>query len=150
MQKLLKTYLRRLTNLTSRNRSLLLLSLPQEQFLDLHQLDWAMTPYVSTGINYFIYNEKYILGTRAETDYRDSALAIPMVVGIKTRVLESFILGFEVGARYTFTDNLDGSNPKNDNFESVRFGNLGSNDWYVFTGFTLTYTFGDNPCFCAE
>ncbi len=40
MQKLLKTYLRRLTNLTSRNRSLLLLNLPQEQFLDLHQLDF--------------------------------------------------------------------------------------------------------------
>ena len=40
MQKLLKTYLRRLTNLTSRNRSLLLLNLPQEQFIDLHQLDF--------------------------------------------------------------------------------------------------------------
>ena len=40
MQKLLKKYLRRLTNLTSRNRSLLLLSLPQEQFIDLHQLDF--------------------------------------------------------------------------------------------------------------
>lgn len=40
MQKLLKIYLRRLTNLTSRNRSLLLLSLPQEQFLDLHQLNF--------------------------------------------------------------------------------------------------------------
>ena len=40
MQKLLKTYLRRLTNLTSRNRSLLLLSLPQEQLIDLHQLDF--------------------------------------------------------------------------------------------------------------
>lgn len=40
MQKLLKTYLRRLTNLTSRNRSLLLLSLPQEQFLDLHSLNF--------------------------------------------------------------------------------------------------------------
>ena len=40
MQKLLKTYLRRLTNLTSRNRSLLLLNLPQEQFLDLHQLNF--------------------------------------------------------------------------------------------------------------
>ncbi|MBA4850317.1 AAA domain-containing protein [Emticicia sp. BO119] len=40
MQKLLKTYLRRLTNLTSRNRSLLLLNLPQEQFLDLHGLNF--------------------------------------------------------------------------------------------------------------
>src|SRR6218665_3643341 len=40
VQKLLKTYLRRLTNLTSRNRSLLLLNLPQEQFLDLHSLNF--------------------------------------------------------------------------------------------------------------
>jgi len=40
LQKLLKTYLRRLTNLTSRNRSLLLLSLPQEQFIDLHSLNF--------------------------------------------------------------------------------------------------------------
>ena len=40
MQKLLKTYLRRLTNLTSRNRSLLLLNLPQEQFLDLNELNF--------------------------------------------------------------------------------------------------------------
>lgn len=117
---------------------------------DLHESGTLFTPYVSTGINHFIYNEKYILETKAETDYRDSAFAIPMIVGIKTRFLENLILGFEVGARYTFTDNLDGSNPKNDNFDSVRFGNLNSKDWYVFTGFTLTYTFGDNACFCAE
>jgi hypothetical protein len=117
---------------------------------DLHESGTLFTPYVFTGVSHFIYNEKYILGTKAETDYRDSAFAIPMIVGIKTRFLENLILGFEVGARYTFTDNLDGSNPKNDNFESVRFGNLNSKDWYVFTGFTLTYTFGDNPCFCAE
>ena len=117
---------------------------------DLHQSGTLFSPYVFTGVSHFIYNEKYILGTEAETDYRDSAFAIPMVVGIKTRFLDNFILGFEVGARYTFTDNLDGSNPKNDNFENFRFGNLNSKDWYVFTGFTLTYTFGDNPCYCPE
>ena len=37
---ILKTYLKRLTNLSSRNRSLLLGSLPAEQFLDLHELDF--------------------------------------------------------------------------------------------------------------
>jgi uncharacterized protein YchJ len=73
-----------------------------------------------------------------------------MVIGVKGRFLEKFIIGAEVGVRYTFTDNLDGSNPKNDNFETLRFGNLNSNDWYVFTGLTLTYTFGKNPCFCGE
>ena len=42
------------------------------------------------------------------------------------------ILALEVGARYTFTDNLDGSNPKNDNL--IKFGNINNNDWYVFQG----------------
>lgn len=40
MQRILKTYLKRLTNLTSRNRSLLLLNLPKEQFIDLHELSF--------------------------------------------------------------------------------------------------------------
>ena len=30
----------------------------------------------------------------------------------------------------------------------VRFGNFNNNDWYVFSGFTLTYTFGRKPCYC--
>lgn len=36
----LKSYQKRLTNLTSRNKSLLLLSLSTEQFLDIHELDF--------------------------------------------------------------------------------------------------------------
>lgn len=39
-QTVLKAYLKRLTNLSSRNRSLLLTSLPVEQFLDLHETDF--------------------------------------------------------------------------------------------------------------
>jgi hypothetical protein len=117
---------------------------------DLHEPGFLLTPYVSTGINYFIYNELYISGNESDIDYRSSTFALPMIVGLKGRLTENLILGFEIGARYTFTDNLDGSNPKNDNFETLRFGNLNSKDWYVFTGFTLTYTFGQNPCFCAE
>ena len=73
-----------------------------------------------------------------------------MVIGLKTRLVRNIIIGVEVGARYTFSDNLDGSNPINENLEVYKFGNLNSNDWYVFSGFTLTYTFGKNPCFCTE
>jgi DNA polymerase IIIc chi subunit len=40
MLQTLRAYHRRLTNLTSRNRALVLLSLPSEQFLDLHTLDF--------------------------------------------------------------------------------------------------------------
>ena len=41
MQKILKSYLRRLTNLTASNRSLMLLRLFSDQYLDLHDLDFA-------------------------------------------------------------------------------------------------------------
>lgn len=40
MQKILKHYLKRLTNLSSGNKSLLLLTLPAGQFFDLHELDF--------------------------------------------------------------------------------------------------------------
>ncbi|MEQ8470628.1 MAG: AAA domain-containing protein [Marinoscillum sp.] len=41
MEKILQTYLRRLTNLSGNNRSLLLLRLISDQFLDLHDLDFS-------------------------------------------------------------------------------------------------------------
>ncbi len=43
MLSLLKTYLKRLTNLSSRNKSLLLSRLSAEQFLDLHDLDFLLS-----------------------------------------------------------------------------------------------------------
>ena len=76
------------------------------------------------------------------------AFGIPMVLGVKSNITNHLILGFEVGARYTFSDELDGSVPDDVGLESLSFGNINSNDWYVFTGFTLTYTFGQRPCYC--
>jgi hypothetical protein len=54
----------------------------------------------------------------------------------------------EVAARYTFSDELDGSVPDTKELKKLRFGNINNTDWYVFSGITLTYTFGRNPCFC--
>jgi uncharacterized protein YchJ len=115
---------------------------------DLHQSDFVFSPYVYSGISTFIYNETYVINTKSEIDYQHYSFAIPMTVGVKAKITNHLVLGLETGARYTFTDNLDGSNPKNENFETLKFGNLNNKDWYVFTGFTLTYTFGKNPCFC--
>jgi long-subunit fatty acid transport protein len=117
---------------------------------NLHESDIKFTPYVYTGLSYFWYTDLYIQNGDTKEGDNKSGLAIPMTVGIKTNILENFVLGFEVGARYTFTDNLDGSNPDDDKYQDLRFGNLDSNDWYVFTGFTLTYTFGNKPCYCSE
>src|SRR5690606_32523521 len=41
MQQILQSYLRRLTNLTGNNRSLLLMKLLAEQFIDIHDFDFT-------------------------------------------------------------------------------------------------------------
>ena len=111
----------------------------------------AQTPYLFTGISYLGYNS--LLKNNNDLINKDSnasTLAIPMVVGYKTTLGQNFVLAAEIGARYTFTDNLDGSNPKkaSENQDDVSFGNINNNDWYVFTGITLTFTFGRKPCYC--
>ena len=70
-----------------------------------------------------------------------------MVVGFKALVTNSIIVAAELGARYTFTNNLDGSYLGDG--ESSSFGNINNNDWYMFTGLTVTYTFGRQPCYCG-
>ena len=117
---------------------------------NLHELEKKFTPYVYTGLSYCMYDELYVVDGETKKDGSSGAIAIPMIVGLKTNIMPNLILGFEVGTRYSFTDNFDGSNPADDNRESFRFGNINSKDWYVFTGFTLTYTFGEKPCYCAD
>ncbi len=117
---------------------------------NLHESGFLVTPYVYSGVSYFRYTELYHLNNHYQEDEKRQSFAIPMVLGVKARIAERFVLGIESGVRYTFTDNLDGSNPKNDNFAHLKFGNFNSKDWYVFTGLTLTYTFGNKPCYCPE
>ena len=114
---------------------------------NLHKLGPAFTPYLYTGLTYFRYNYHYWdAGVLQRLDQEEGALAIPMTLGVKARINQYLIFGAEIGARYTFTDNLDASNPEGSNFEQFSFGNINSNDWYVFSGITLTYTFGRKPC----
>ncbi|HEX8562368.1 MAG TPA: DUF6089 family protein [Flavobacterium sp.] len=117
---------------------------------NLHDSRRKVTPYVYSGISYVSYEELFVINGETKEDYREGSFAIPMTVGIKSNIMENLILGFEVGARYTLTDNLDGSNPKNENLQPLKFGNINNKDWYVFSGLTLTYTFGNKPCYCAE
>jgi hypothetical protein len=114
---------------------------------NLHKLGRAFTPYLYTGISYFRYDYNYFdAGQLIDLNQREGAIAIPMTAGAKLRLNQFLILGAEIGARYTFTDNLDASNPEGSNYEEFRFGNVFSDDWYVFSGLTLTFTFGRKPC----
>jgi Domain of unknown function (DUF6089) len=112
----------------------------------------ASTPYLYTGITYFGYNALYKRpGSNLIVEYDQAGtLALPMVVGYKATLGRKLVLGFEIGARYTFTDDLDGSNPVKNlaGDTALKFGNTNSNDWYVFTGVTFTFTFGRKPCYC--
>ncbi len=115
---------------------------------NLHKLGPAFTPYLYTGVTYFRYDFNYFdnVGNFQNLSQTDGSFAIPMTVGFKARINQYLILGGEIGARYTFTDNLDASNPEGSNFENSKFGNIFSDDWYVFSGITITYTFGRKSC----
>ncbi len=112
-----------------------------------------------------------------ETSYKKSMkfdFSIPFGVGYKFKMHWNWLLSFEVGARFTFQDNLDYSAIPTDKFTintaptlqdlvyqdeigrrnaeiigKYQTGNtFKSNDWYMVFGINLTYTFGRPPCYC--
>ena len=119
---------------------------------NLHYYDKQATPYMYTGVSMAHHDNYYFndFGNQVSEDNSSFAWGIPMVLGYKTTIADHFILAFEVGARYTFSDELDGSIPDSaSRIGRYSFGNINNNDWYTFTGITLTYTFGRNPCYCG-
>ncbi|WP_298322507.1 DUF6089 family protein [uncultured Dokdonia sp.] len=106
----------------------------------------ANAPYLYTGLTVFNQeNISNIDGVTASGNALD--VAIPIVLGYKVAVNNAMVIALEGGARYTFTDNIDGSNPAGE--EALSLGNKNNNDWYVFTGLTVSFTFGRRPCYCG-
>jgi hypothetical protein len=110
------------------------------------------TPYLFTGINYFLYNKAFINTTKEFITYDGGqSFSIPMGIGFKALIAPHFTMGIEMGARYTFADDIDGSNTTSDgvqNAPELKFGNVNNNDWYVFTTVYINFTFGRKPCYC--
>ena len=113
------------------------------------------TPYMHTGFYYFKMDRLYfdnLTLTGQEAKHlryaeRTESWAIPFTLGVKTHLWGSrFLVGAEVSLRYTFTNNLEGSKSSKGEW----FGNLNTNDWYMVSGFYLTYTFGAKKCNCFE
>ena len=125
---------------------------------NLHNGITSFTPFIFYGLGYFRYNQIYIPphGTFNEATYEEygktEKIAVPFILGFKINPNPYLVLGIEMGTRYTLTDNLDGSNPENEyaDINEYKFGNLANNDWYLFTGLTISFTFGDLPCYCKE
>ncbi|MFZ0489423.1 MAG: DUF6089 family protein [Salegentibacter sp.] len=112
------------------------------------------TPYLYTGLTYFRADHMYLKGGRAGTLTNEGSnwsFAIPIVFGYKESITKHIVGAMEIGARYTFTDNLDGSWPEEyfgNRKPDIEFGNTNTNDWYVFTGVNITFSFGRKPCYC--
>ena len=114
---------------------------------NLHESGIKYTPYIFTGLVYAKYDKlAYQNNSILKLGTRSNSYGIPFVLGFKYRVLEQFIISAEVGSRFMFSDNIDGSHYNEDNY--TNFGNINNKDWYIFSLINLSYTFGRKPCYC--
>ncbi|PHR71150.1 MAG: hypothetical protein COA67_06870 [Lutibacter sp.] len=103
------------------------------------------TPYILVEFAAFNYNIAKTQTAPNEYEYSNkTSYSIPFGLGYKTKIAESFAVGLEVVARYTFTDEIDYNHEL---ISNLKFGNPNNNDWYVFSGINLVYTFGRPACF---
>ena len=120
---------------------------------DVFENSLQMTPYISTGISYFLYDALRYQQTESKAiKYADANnLSLPITLGYKIKPLKDFIIAFEITANHSYTDNLDGSNPSEKQLSSSDyFGSTLSKDWYVFSGISITYLFGKKNCYCPN
>ncbi|MCK5814458.1 MAG: hypothetical protein KAH07_00790 [Flavobacteriaceae bacterium] len=102
------------------------------------------TPYLLfevAAINY----KTAVSGTPGDYEYKSTtSFSIPFGLGYKTKIYKNLAGAIEIGMRYTFVDDLDYNNT---DIPDLNFGNPNDNDWYVFSGINLVYTFGRPPCY---
>ena len=111
---------------------------------DLSSDDKTWTPYIIIEIAGF--NYQYAASEPSPGQYiynNKTSYTIPFGVGYKSKLYGTLAFSFEAKFRYTFEDDLDYTT---DSITSLDFGGTG-NDWYVFTGFSLNYTFGRPSCY---
>lgn len=112
---------------------------------DLTTNNQSYTPYFLFEIVAFNYSVVASGTMPSNYEYeRKTSFAIPLGVGFKAKLLDHFAVAAEIKGRYTFVDNLDYNNP---NIDLLNYGNPDSNDWYLFSGITFTYSFGRPPCY---
>ncbi len=104
----------------------------------------GFSPYVFVEVAAILHNTVSNFDLDAHTyQYRKMvSYAIPFGIGYKSKITNALGYSLELRSDYTFTDQLD---PNNDQFLG-KFGNPNTNDWYFYTGISLTYSFGRPPC----
>lgn len=116
---------------------------------DLSSFEHTWTPYLFLGVGFHSYDDLYYeLGEiEARSSGNASTWSIPFGLGIKTKFSASLVLAAEIKAMYSLSDNIDGSFPTFGTGIGA-FNTRLSNDWIIFSGITLSYSFGRPPCYC--
>ncbi|MDY0780872.1 DUF6089 family protein [Tenacibaculum sp. IB213877] len=111
---------------------------------NIRERNTSFTPYILTEIAVFDSKKAdFINGNNNIVFKNNFSYAIPVGIGIKGRLADNLAYAFESAVRFTFEDTLDYTTNK---IDRLNFGGTGS-DYYVFTGFSLVYTFGRPPCY---
>lgn len=107
-----------------------------------------LSPYIFLGgsIAHISVNSNYF-----DNQPKTLELSLPIGVGIKYMLANNINLGFEVGARPTFTDALDGmlKDGSEDEISSVgkfQMTNIFTKDMYYYTGISLSTTINRVVC----
>ncbi len=96
------------------------------------------SPYLTAGLAVFA-SQPNTTGNSSDSPADLGAqVAIPFGLGVKFILNKNWNLGTEFVARKTFTDYLDGIS--NGDIGQKSSGNPLDNDWYYYTGITLSYT----------
>lgn len=114
-------------------------------FLDYHtrkdQHRFHFSPYLFAGLGLYYVSTKVTSDNAAlQADFnRNGAkvgIAIPAGAGLKIALNEYFNLGLEMGVRKTFTDQFDHTGD-----QTPLLVNSHDQDWYYYSGVSLSYTF---------
>ena len=82
----------------------------------------------------------------AYEDYSRLQFVLPMGGGVKYLLSKRLTLGFEAGARKTYFDYLDGISDEDITIKNYQYGNPNEDDWYFYSGISLTYVLYKIPC----
>ena len=114
---------------------------------DLSSREHTSTPYILLQMAAVDYETPRLQNPDSSYKFtRNTSVSIPLGVGFKTKVYGKIAFAIETTFRYTFTDELDYSTNR---FSELDFGGT-SNDWYMFSGISLVYTFGRPACFADQ
>ncbi|MCG1035876.1 DUF6089 family protein [Polaribacter sargassicola] len=111
---------------------------------DLSSEDKTWTPYLLLEVAGFNYTN-----VKSHTENQDlitgnkTSFAIPFGFGYKSKLYNNLAFSIEAKFRYTFEDDLDFTT---NNTPNINLDGTG-NDWYMFTGVSLIYTFGRPACY---